>query len=87
MEVVEGPDNIQEKNEAFERLVAAYQDALLRACYLYLQDQEQAKDAVQETFFKAYRHWDSFRGESSEKTWLFKIAYNTCHDTRKSVLR
>ena len=84
MEVVQGPDRLQEKNELFERLVGQYQTALLRFCFLYLKDQEQARDAVQETFLKAYRNWDTYRGDSGEKTWLMKIALNTCHDMRKS---
>jgi RNA polymerase sigma-70 factor (ECF subfamily) len=85
MEDVQGPDMLPEENEAFERLVNQHQTALLRYCYLYLRDQEQAKDAVQETFFKAYRGYRSFRGGSSEKTWLMKIALRTCHDIRKSA--
>ena len=85
MEDVQGPDMLPEENEAFERLVNQHQTALLRYCYLYLRDQEQARDAVQETFFKAYRGYRSFRGGSSEKTWLMKIALRTCHDIRKSA--
>ncbi len=85
MEFVQGPDRLPEKNELFEQLVSQYQKALLRFCYLYLRDQEQARDAVQETFFKAYRNWQSFRGDSGEKTWLMSIALNTCHDMRKSA--
>lgn len=85
MEIVAGPDKIQEKNSTFERLVAEYQTQLLRLCYLQLQDEDQARDAVQETFLKAYRNWDTFRGEAQEKTWLIKIAVNTCRDLRKSA--
>ena len=61
-----------------ERLVEEYQTAVLRICYLYLCDRSQAEDAVQETFLKVYKGLDSFRGESSEKTWIMKIAMNTC---------
>lgn len=89
MDVVTGPDRIQPENEdkdqAIERLVETYQTALLRTCFLYLHDQELARDAVQETFLKAYRSWDAFRGESSEKTWLTKIAVNQCRDEQKSA--
>ena len=85
MGVVQGPDSDQDQNEHFERLVNQYQPSLLRTCYMYLRDQEQAKDAVQETFFKAYRNLGAFRGESAEKTWLMKIAVNTCHDMRKTA--
>ncbi len=85
MEDVQGPDRLPEENEAFERLAERYQTMLLRYCYLYLRDQEMARDAVQDTFFKAYRGWRSFRGESDEKTWLMKIALRACHDIRKSA--
>ena len=84
MGVVQGPDSNQDQNERFERLVNQYQTSLLRTCYMYLRDREQAEDAVQETFFKAYRNLGAFRGESAEKTWLMKIAVNTCHDMRKT---
>ena len=66
-----------------ERAVAAYQTALLRLCYVQLQDQALAEDAVQETFLKAYRAYDRYRGESSEKTWLSRIAVNTCRDLQR----
>jgi len=68
-----------------EALMASYGDSLLRLCFLYLQDQEMARDAVQETFLKAYKKWDSFKGESSVLTWLSRIAINTCRDMRKTA--
>ena len=81
METVKGPDSME---ETFERLVTLYQLPLLRLCYAYLHDQELAKDAVQETFMKVYRNLGSFDGRSSEKTWLNRIAINTCKDLRRS---
>lgn len=84
MGVVQGPDSDQDQNECFERLVNQCQASLLRTCYMYLRDREQAEDAVQETFFKAYRNFGAFRGESAEKTWLMKIAINTCRDMRRT---
>ena len=65
-------------------MVNQCQASLLRTCYMYLRDREQAEDAVQETFFKAYRNLGAFRGESAEKTWLMKIAINTCRDMRRT---
>ena len=67
-----------------ERMVALYQLPLLRLCILYLHDEELAKDAVQETFIKAYRNLDGFRAEASEKTWLTRIAVNTCKNVYRS---
>ena len=42
-----------------------------------------AEDAVQETFVKAYRTLPSFRGDSSLRTWLMRIAINTCRDMQR----
>lgn len=81
MEVVTGPDSILQ--EDFCRLVETHQTALLRTCYLILRDRGMAEDAVQETFLKAYRAADTFRGQCSEKTWLMRIAMNTCRDMRR----
>ena len=81
METVKGPDS---KEERIERMVALYQLPLLRLCILYLHDEELAKDAVQETFIKAYRNLDGFRAEASEKTWLTRIAVNTCKNMYRS---
>ncbi|MBR3107488.1 MAG: sigma-70 family RNA polymerase sigma factor [Clostridia bacterium] len=61
-----------------------YQEDLLRVCFLYLQDQGLAEDAVQETFLKAYRALPQYREECSPKTWLTRIAINTCKDYRRT---
>lgn len=72
------------EDSAFEELVSQNQDKLLRTCYLYLRDRQLAEDAVQETFLKAYRSLPAFRGDSSQKTWLTRIAINTCRDLYRS---
>lgn len=69
----------------FEQMMACYGDSLLRMCFVQLRDAELARDAVQETFLKAYKQWDSFKGNSSELTWLTRIAINTCHDIRRTA--
>ena len=83
MHAVTDPDNSRE--ERLDRLIRRYGKELLRLCYVYLKDASQAEDAVQETFLKAYRRMDTFRGQSSEKTWLFAIAVNVCRDMCRSA--
>ena len=84
MSRIKGPDQARDPNHELERLVLQYQQPLLRTCFLYLRDRALAEDAVQDTFLKAYRSLASFRGECSEKTWLMKIAINTCCDLRRA---
>ena len=62
-----------------------YGSSLLRMSALYLKDADLAQDAVQETFIKAYRHLNDYRGESSEKTWLTSICVNTCRDMLRTA--
>lgn len=81
MEVVKGPDN--GSDTWFIALVEQYQAVLLRTCYVTLKDYALAEDAVQETFLKAYQAADGYRGDCSEKTWLMKIAMNTCRDMKR----
>ncbi len=80
MDDVKGPDT----PECFERLVSEYQTQLRRLCCVLLKDVQLAEDAVQETFLKAYRSMGEFRNDSSERTWLTRIAVNTCRDQMRS---
>lgn len=81
MDVVKGPDS--ERDAIIRRMIETYQTPLMRMCYLYLHDVHLAEDAVQETFIKAVRALESFRGESAMKTWLMRIAMRTCCDMRR----
>ncbi|HSQ39240.1 MAG TPA: RNA polymerase sigma factor [Anaerolineales bacterium] len=63
---------------AIERLVHAHQADVYRLALSILDDPDEAEDAVQEVFVSALRSLDSFRGDSSLKTWLFSITINLC---------
>ena len=80
MDDVKGPDT----PECFEQIVSEYQTQLRRLCCVLLKDVHLAEDAVQETFLKAYRSMEQFRKESSEHTWLTRIAVNTCKSMYRS---
>ncbi len=68
------------REEQLLSLITQYELPLKRLCCAYLKDASLAEDAVQETFLKAYRTMDRFRGDSSAKTWLTRIAINCCKD-------
>ncbi len=69
---------------AIEELIDQYGNDVLRLCLSYLGDRQLAEDAFQETFLKAWKGMDTFRGDSSLKTWLCTIAVNTCRDLLRS---
>ena len=73
-----------ERGTWLEQIMAQWEVPLLRTCYLLLRDSALAEDAVQDTFVKAWRFYNSYRKEASEKTWLMRIAVNTCRDLQRS---
>lgn len=83
MDFVKGPGNHPEAR--ISRMVKTYEKDLLRLCCMVLKDAVMAEDAVQETFLKAYKSLHAFRGESSEKTWLMRIAINVCKDMQRTA--
>lgn len=66
------------------RLMDTYGNDVLRISYMYLKDVQKAEDAFQEVFIKIYNKYKTFRGDSSEKTWITRITINVCKDMLKS---
>ena len=60
----------------FARVVEAYSDKIYRLALKMLRDQQDAEDILQETFIKAYKAFEDFKGESKISTWLYRIASN-----------
>jgi RNA polymerase sigma-70 factor (ECF subfamily) len=50
----------------------------------FLGDPQKAEDATHDVFLKAFRKMDSFRGESSWRTWLYRITINHCRNLQQS---
>lgn len=73
-----------ERSERMTDLMNHYGTDIKRFCTLQLRDASQAEDAAQDVFIKAWRALDAFRGDSSEKTWLLRIAVNTCRDYQRT---
>ena len=73
------------RREWLDAALTRWEKPMLRLCFAYLGDTALAEDAVQETFFKAWKSFDRFRKEADEKTWLTRIAINTCKDLLKSA--
>lgn len=66
--------------ERFEEMVQAHERMLYLLCLRMTGHPQDAQDCAQEALLRAYRAFDSFRGQSSAKTWLYRIAYNACLD-------
>ena len=69
---------LQGRKEAFAILVDRYQNYVFSLALRYLPRREEAEEAAQDVFIKAYGALASFRGESRFSTWLYRITHTTC---------
>ena len=72
---------------AFAALTQRHQRELHVHCYRMLASFDEADDAVQETFLRAWRRRDSFEGGSLFRAWLYRIATNVCLDVVRNRAR
>ncbi|MCD6099682.1 MAG: sigma-70 family RNA polymerase sigma factor [Candidatus Marinimicrobia bacterium] len=63
--------------QEFNRVILENYKMIYHLFFRMLKDHDEAKDLTQDTFFKAYKKYNSFRHESSVSTWLYRIAVNT----------
>ncbi|HJW75052.1 MAG TPA: RNA polymerase sigma factor [Thermoleophilia bacterium] len=75
---VHGPG--QGKTRSFELLYAFYRPRIYNLALRTLHDADEAEDATQETFLKAFRQMPRQNGDSELEPWLYRVAVNTCFD-------
>jgi len=64
------------EDAAYDELVRTYHASIFHVAYRMLGDSNDAADSVQEIFIKVFRNIRGFRGDSSLKTWIFRIAFS-----------
>ncbi|HEY3367627.1 MAG TPA: sigma-70 family RNA polymerase sigma factor [Symbiobacteriaceae bacterium] len=76
--------DVSDKVLTLERLVDAYGDGILQLAYLQVKDRDLAEDIFQEVFTRVYLNLHKFRGDSSPRTWMYRITINLCRDRLRS---
>jgi len=72
---------------AYEELLTRFQQPVHALALRLLDDSSEAADVVQEVFLKVFRNIGSFRGQSSLKTWIYRITVNEAHNARRWFFR
>ncbi|MDJ1468582.1 sigma-70 family RNA polymerase sigma factor [Cytophagaceae bacterium DM2B3-1] len=63
---------------AFAALYQSYSHQIYQLCLSYCNDRDLANDLLQETFILVWKNRTKFRGEAQVRTWIYRIAVNTC---------
>jgi len=76
---IQSLDSHAAKAREFDKLIVKYTNRIQQLTISYLKDKQDAEEAAQDTFIKAYKYLDNFRNDSKFYTWLHRIAINTCN--------
>jgi RNA polymerase sigma-70 factor, ECF subfamily len=73
--------------QAYEILIERFQQPVYNLVYRLMDDPSESSDVVQEVFLKIFRNIGSFKGNSSLKTWIYRIAFNEAYNHRRWFTR
>ncbi len=78
---------LQGDTNAFSFLIEKYKDMVFTLAIRVTKSREEAEEVSQDSFIKAFKSLDRFKGDAKFSTWLYKIAYNNCMDRVKKNAR
>lgn len=74
----------EDREVLMDEIMTRHGQDILRLVYSYVNDKELAEDLTQDIFVKCYKSLHTYKGRSSLRTWLWRIAINHCKDFLKS---
>jgi len=76
-----------EREKLFINMVGKYERVIYKVCSFYITDENPLKDLYQEVVCNLWKGYDKFRHESSESTWIYRVALNTCITGMRKEMR
>lgn len=67
----------------FTKMVKEYRKTIYTVCYFFSKDTEEVNDLYQEILINLWRGFPNYRGESSLKTWIWRVSLNTCSNQER----
>ena len=67
----------------FTKMVKEHRKTIYTICYFFSKDTEEVNDLYQEILINLWKGFEKFRGESSLKTWIWRVSLNTCNNQER----
>ena len=78
---------MKELEKEFAAVVQENKATIYTVCYMFSADREEVEDLFQETLIALWRGFPSFRGESNIRSWIYRVALNTCISSERKRRR
>ena len=73
--------------QKFLRLIREHRNTVYTVCYMFSKDEEEVRDLFQEVMANLWLGFGKFAGRSSEKSWVYRVALNTCISVNRKERR
>lgn len=71
----------------FARIVKEHRGTIYTVCYMFSKDEDEVADLFQEILVNLWKGFSGFRGESSTRTWIYRVSLNTCISAERKKKR
>ena len=69
---------MDDDQKQFSVMVRQNKNTIFTVCYMFSKDQEGVNDLFQEVLIRLWQGFDNYKGNSKERTWIYRVALNTC---------
>ena len=69
---------MEPKEKTFSQLIREHKSTIYTVCYMFSKDKDEVDDLFQEVLVNLWRGYESFEGRSDVRTWIYRVALNTC---------
>ena len=78
---------MEKSEKEFEQIVREHKNTIYTVCFMFSKDTDEVNDLFQETLINLWRGFENFRGDSSVKTWIWRVSLNTCISSERKKNR
>lgn len=69
---------MEKSEKEFEKIVREHKNTIYTVCFMFSKDNDEINDLFQETLINLWQGFKNFRGDSSIRTWIWRVSLNTC---------
>lgn len=78
---------MKKHEQEFVRIIEENKATIYMVCYMFSKDREEVEDLFQEALVALWRGFESFRGEASVRSWIYRVSLNTCISSERKRSR